>query len=156
MRESPLTLSDEAATSALGAALCDAWRAVELERFVVLLSGPLGAGKSTLARAFLRRAGVTGPIPSPTYTLIEPYPLNGVTVRHLDLYRLGDASELEPLGIRDVLDGIALIEWPDRAPALSGHADLLVSLELVAGGREATVEALSEAGRSVLEQLTCE
>src|SRR5262245_17529340 len=83
---------------------------------VVHLSGDLGAGKTTLARGFLRACGVTSSVRSPTYTLVEVYETPAISVVHLDLYRLIDPSELEPLGLREwALPGyVWLIEWPDR------------------------------------------
>lgn len=98
---------------------------------MMTLDGPLGAGKSTLARALLRAAGVTGPIPSPTYTLIEPYELAGLRFLHLDLYRLADADELALLGL-DAMRApgtISLVEWASRLPDALGPADLTVMLD---------------------------
>lgn len=88
---------------------------------VLCLSGPLGAGKSVLARAVARGAGVTGAVPSPTFNLALRYPArDGLEVVHLDLYRLSDPDELWELGWQD-LGGpseIVLVEWPERAGAL--------------------------------------
>ena len=83
----------------------------------IYLSGDLGAGKTTLARGFLRASGVNGTVRSPTYTLVEVYETPAVSVVHLDLYRLVDPSELEPLGLREWArpGHVWLVEWPDRA-----------------------------------------
>jgi tRNA threonylcarbamoyladenosine biosynthesis protein TsaE len=88
---------------------------------VVALRGPLGAGKSVLARAVARGAGVEGPMPSPTYNLLFTYAGRGdVTVHHLDLYRLEDPDDVWELGWRDLGDGreLVLVEWPERAEPL--------------------------------------
>ena len=83
---------------------------------VVTLSGELGAGKSTFARGALRALGATGPIKSPSYTLLETYELPAVHAVHLDLYRLRDPGELEHLGLADYHRPgfLWLIEWPER------------------------------------------
>jgi tRNA threonylcarbamoyladenosine biosynthesis protein TsaE len=84
---------------------------------VIYLSGDLGAGKTTFVRAVLNSLGVSGSIKSPTYTLIESYFINHIYFHHLDLYRLKDPSELEYLGVADLLDknkNILLIEWPEQ------------------------------------------
>ena len=100
---------------------------------LMTLDGPLGAGKSTIARAMLRAAGVSGPLPSPTYTLIEPYSLPGLRFLHLDLYRLSDADELALLGLDELRapGTIALVEWAARLPDALGPADMVVRLEHV-------------------------
>lgn len=110
-----LPLPDEAATARLGRAI-----AAELRRGdVVCLSGPLGAGKSTVARAAIR--ALTSPeedVPSPTFTLVQTYQGPEFPVAHFDLYRLRSAAEADELGMEDaVSDGAALIEWPERLDA---------------------------------------
>jgi tRNA threonylcarbamoyladenosine biosynthesis protein TsaE len=106
--------------------------------FVITLEGELGAGKTTLVGGILRAYGVTGPVRSPTYTLIEPYETASRAVYHMDLYRLTDPGEVEPLGIRDLLTGSALllIEWPSRAEGALPNADLGIEIAYPASGTE--------------------
>ena len=105
-------LDDEAATAGLGAAVGRALATGE----AVCLSGPLGAGKSTLARGLIR--ALTTPneeVPSPTFTLIQTYDAEGLSIAHLDLYRLTSPDEAYEIGLDEALaDGAALIEWPER------------------------------------------
>lgn len=100
------------------------------EGALVTLDGPLGAGKSVVARSLLRAAGVSGPVPSPTYTLVEPYTAGGLRFLHLDVYRLSDPDELALLGVdawreRGV---IALVEWSQRLQGAFGEAQLRINL----------------------------
>lgn len=107
-----LRLADEAATKALGATLARALRPGS----AICLSGPLGAGKSTLARALIR--ALTTPdedVPSPTFTLVQFYEGKDFPVAHFDLYRLTSPDEAYEIGLDEALeDGAALIEWPQR------------------------------------------
>ena len=133
---------------ALGAsliALCD-------RGGVITLRGELGTGKTTLVRGALEAAGVTGAIRSPTYTLVELYPLARFNVAHFDLYRLADAEELEYLGYRDYLNRqtLCFIEWPERAGDYLQAIDLEISLEYADEGREATISGFSDWGRELL------
>ena len=152
MRE-PLTrtavLPGEEATVALGQTLAEAL-GDRPAGWLVLLEGELGAGKSTLARALLKALGHTGSVPSPTYTLVEPYEFSGFSAYHIDLYRIADGEELEYLGFSDLADGLRLIEWPDRAPALLADADLVIQLEYDGDGRSARLSALSERAQQAL------
>ena len=151
MLEIALELPDEQATVQLGAALARSHD----EPLVIYLSGPLGAGKSTLARAWLRALGVVGPIKSPTYTLVEVYPINGSLALHLDLYRLAGDSELEHLGLREMWQAarLVLIEWPEKVAAGLPGADLIITLEVLEGGRSVRLHALSCAARNALKAL---
>jgi tRNA threonylcarbamoyladenosine biosynthesis protein TsaE len=104
-------LPDETATSALGAAIA----AIAEPGDVIALEGELGAGKTTLARAFIRACGIREEVPSPTFTLVQVYDAGATTIWHFDLYRLRSPAEAWELGIEDAFnDGISLIEWPER------------------------------------------
>lgn len=100
------------------------------------LRGDLGAGKSVLARAVARGAGVRAPMPSPTFNLVFRYDArDGITVAHLDLYRLNDVSEIWELGWRELGAGreIVLVEWPERAESELPPVRWDVTLEPVGG-----------------------
>lgn len=117
---------------------------------VVHLHGDLGAGKSTLARGWLRALGVTGAIRSPTYTLVERYPVPAGEALHLDLYRIGDGAELEFLGLDDADAALWLVEWPERGGASLPAADLRVALAIEGQGRRCELRALTGSGRDWL------
>ena len=155
-----LALPGEAASEALGAALAVALpvaRAATGTALVLALEGSLGAGKTTVARALLRALGESGPVRSPSYTLLEPYELADWHVRHLDLYRLGDPGEVQALGLRDELQSgtLLLVEWPERGLGQLPPADLWLQLAEVEGGagRSALLEARTAAGMAWLAAL---
>lgn len=146
----PCLLPDPAATDALGEALARS----RPPSAVVLLHGDLGAGKSSLARAMLRALGVQGAIRSPTYTLVERYPLaEGGEAWHMDLYRIADPGELEFLGLDGGEAVLWLVEWPQRGAGALPPADLEVWLDHAGTGRTARLEARSAAGTQWLERL---
>ena len=119
---------------------------------MVYLCGELGAGKTTLAQGFLRACGVSGPVRSPTYALVQLYPLAQQTVVHLDLYRLRTLEDFEHLGLEDwaVPGCLWLVEWPQRAEGALPAPDLSVALRVTAGGHEAEVTAETKAGQAWL------
>jgi tRNA threonylcarbamoyladenosine biosynthesis protein TsaE len=122
---------------------------------VLYLTGELGAGKTTFARGFLAALGVTGAIRSPTYTLLELHELEGTTALHIDLYRLRDPSELEPLGLREWARSrcLWLIEWPERGGGRLPAADLSLTFTVGAQAHEIEVLAESDLGKAWLGRL---
>lgn len=124
----------------------------------VAIEGDLGAGKTTLVAGVLAAAGIVGPVRSPTYTLIEPYEVDSASIYHLDLYRLVDPREMEPLGVRDLLTPgtILLIEWPSRGGSRVPTPDLAIEIAYLAPperGREVRIEPRSLHGPDALERL---
>lgn len=106
-----MILADAAATRAAGSALGRAARAGD----VVTLSGELGAGKTTLARGFLEALGHDGEVPSPSFSIVQPYEDLDPPAWHVDLYRVESPDELQELGLETAEDGVLLVEWPERA-----------------------------------------
>ena len=145
-------LPDVEATNALAADLL-VHLPQDVAGWTVLLEGDLGAGKSTFARALITAMGHTGTIPSPTYTLVEPYQLAGRIVYHVDLYRVADEEELRYLGWNELENGLRLVEWPDRAPGLAAAADLLVRMDYAGLARDAEISGLSSRGRVVVNAM---
>ena len=147
-----LALADEAATLALGARLAALLR----PGMVVWLDGDLGAGKTTLVRGLLRAAGETGPVKSPTYTLVEVHVFSGLNFYHFDFYRFNYAEEYLDAGLDDYFSasGICLVEWPDKAAPYVPAADIQIELRVAPGaaadGRIAIITAGSERGRACL------
>lgn len=160
MRTITRRLVDDQDTEAFGALLSQHLKAPA----IVYLSGPLGAGKSTLVRSFLRALGVSGSIKSPTYALVEPYTFSSYSIYHFDFYRFFDENEWEESGFRDYFQekSICLVEWPEKARAVLPVPDLEISLSYchlspggeVDQGRQITVQAKSEQGELALSLLT--
>ena len=130
-----------------------AWQQPGIDRLAAGLAGDLGAGKTTWVRALLRALGYRGRVPSPTYTLLEAYPVDHLTVVHLDLYRLAGPDELEYLGLRDWLSRPAVwlfAEWPERGGRFIETLDLLLTIELAGAGRVVDFAAQSAVGDRLL------
>ena len=137
MPESRLTLIDEAATQALAASLAAKGRPGD----VLLLSGPLGAGKTSFARAFIRACARDEnlEIPSPTFTLLQTYDTPAGPIAHYDLWRLTGHRAMEELGWDEAQSGIVLVEWPDRLGPLAPPHALQLAISLSGPGREIVI-----------------
>lgn len=148
----PKRLDDVAATEACGARLATA---LGHEGAVIALQGPLGSGKTTLVRGFLRALGHAGPVRSPTYTLVEPYELAGRRVLHVDLYRIAAADEVEFLGLREQAEPatVLLIEWPERGGGHLPPVDVELHLAYLSDARSVRGLAHGERGRRQLAAL---
>jgi tRNA threonylcarbamoyladenosine biosynthesis protein TsaE len=135
-------------TEAFGARLARSMPADPAALLQVQLQGDLGAGKTTLARGFLRGLGHSGIVRSPTYTLVETYALGAITVVHADLYRLQDPDEFEALGLRELdrAGHVWLIEWPQRAGHWLPAADLNVTLAAHPAFHRIEIQASTAAG----------
>ncbi len=163
-------LADEAATLAFGANLARATFAdlaanpdpeqpslgMKTLGGVIHMHGDLGAGKTTMARGFMRGYGVEGAIKSPTYTLVEPYELTLCQLYHFDLYRLGSVDEVEYLGIQDYFhdNSVCLIEWPDKGGDRLPPADLSLYLGSSGTGRAVHCRTESDKGALIYQRLS--
>jgi tRNA threonylcarbamoyladenosine biosynthesis protein TsaE len=125
-----MTLSDEQATAQAGAALA----AVASAGDVITLSGPLGVGKTALARGFLAALGHIGEVPSPSFAIVQPYDDVDPPVWHVDLYRIQEPSELEELGLDSAAEAVLLVEWPERAGDNAWPDALRLSLDFAEEG----------------------
>lgn len=138
--DAPIHLADETATAALAARLAPILCAGDC----LLLSGPIGAGKSAFARALIRaRAGDPAlEVPSPTFTLVQTYVTDGTEIWHCDLYRLSHPDEAVELGLAAALDdAICLIEWPDRLGDMAPETALRLDFAAQRDGHRVTVDA---------------
>ena len=132
-----MILRSETETSAFGAALAGLARAGD----VITLSGPLGVGKTALARGFLGCLGHKGEVPSPSFAIIQPYDDVEPAVLHVDLYRIENPAELEELGLDAAADAVMLIEWPEHAGEHAWPDALRLSLDFAeAGARSLTAK----------------
>lgn len=145
-------LPDEAATAALARVVAG----VLDHGLVVYLHGPLGAGKTSFARALLQALGVGERVKSPTYSLVEGYATAQRPAWHLDLYRIADPAELEWLGLDALADpaALVLVEWPERGAGALPAADLHVHLDYAGPGRQAMLSAGTARGQDVLARLS--
>jgi tRNA threonylcarbamoyladenosine biosynthesis protein TsaE len=121
-----MILADEQATAALAAALAPQVRAGD----VIALSGGLGSGKTSFARALIAALGHDGEVPSPSFAIVQPYEELPLPVWHADLYRIEDPSELAELGLSELDHALLLVEWPERAGPGAWPDALRLTLEI--------------------------
>jgi len=124
-----MILKSEAETAALGGRLAHVAKAGD----VITLSGPLGVGKTALARGFIGALGHEGDVPSPSFAIVQPYEELEPAVWHVDLYRIERASELEELGLDSAVDAVLIVEWPERAGSGAWSEVLGLSLDFAPG-----------------------
>jgi tRNA threonylcarbamoyladenosine biosynthesis protein TsaE len=145
---------DEAACEACARALAPGIASGPgMRRTFVALQGPLGAGKTSFARALLRELGVTGRIKSPTFALLEPYRVGDVSIAHVDLFRMEDPREFDDAGLRDAIAdaGLALVEWPEKAGARLPTPDLRLRIAVDDDDRRTVdLDAFTPAGVALL------
>jgi tRNA threonylcarbamoyladenosine biosynthesis protein TsaE len=143
-----IILAEEADSLLLGRALANCLPI----SCTVFLHGGLGAGKTTLVRSVLRNLGVSGPVPSPTYTLAEIYAVGDREVQHFDLYRLADSEEFELIGARDYFATVAtrFIEWPERGAGVLPVPEFSIALDIAGSGRACVMTCAVEKHESVL------
>ena len=124
-----MNLADEQATEALGAAIAERLRPGD----VITLSGPLGVGKTALARGLLAALGHTGEVPSPSFAIVQPYDEVEPPIWHVDLFRIDGLGELEELGLDAATDGVLLVEWPEKAGPAAWPQALGLTLDFAEG-----------------------
>jgi tRNA threonylcarbamoyladenosine biosynthesis protein TsaE len=125
-----MILETEDSTARLGARLATVIRAGD----VILLSGPLGVGKSSLTRSVLNARGHVGAVPTATFAIVQPYENLPVPVWHVDLFRIESAEEIEELGLDCAADAVLVVEWPERAGQGAWPDALRLSLDFAPDG----------------------
>lgn len=145
-------LPDEAATRALANRVAEALDGA----LVLYLDGDLGVGKTSFTRALLQTLGVGERVKSPTYSLVESYPLPHGRAWHLDLYRIADPGELEWLGLDALAEpgALLLVEWPQHGVGALPDADLILHLSHAGSGRQARFIAKKPRGQALLDRLS--
>ena len=134
-----MILADEQETECLGAAIAGQLRRGD----IITLAGPLGVGKTALARGMLGALGHEGEVPSPSFSIVQPYEELEPPIWHVDLFRIDDVGELDELGLDAAADGVLLVEWPEKAKPDQWPEALCLTLEFDAGdARRLTAKVL--------------
>ncbi|MEN2785394.1 tRNA (adenosine(37)-N6)-threonylcarbamoyltransferase complex ATPase subunit type 1 TsaE [Sphingomonas qilianensis] len=146
-----MILREAQATEAFGRRLAD----VVLPSDVITLAGPLGAGKTSIARGLLAALGLAGEAPSPSFAIVQPYapPEVRLPVLHIDLYRIDDPDELEELGLDEAAyDSVLVVEWPERAPDHWPEA-LALTLQILPDGTRGLTAEVPAAWKARWQQI---
>lgn len=146
-----MILDNPAASEAFGARLA----ALVAPGDVVTLSGPLGAGKTSVARGLLAALGLAGEAPSPSFAIVQPYdvPEVRIPVLHIDLYRINDSEEIDELGLDEAAsDSVLVVEWPERAPGSWPYA-LALTLEMLPDGSRRLTAAVPPGWKARWQQI---
>jgi tRNA threonylcarbamoyladenosine biosynthesis protein TsaE len=125
-----MILADEPATAALGRLLAGRARPGD----VITLSGPLGVGKTALARAILEALGHAGEVPSPTFAIVQPYEDLDLPAWHVDFFRIEELNEIDELGLDSAEQGLLIVEWPERAGSAAFPNALALTMDFGADG----------------------
>lgn len=143
-------ITDEMAMQDLGATI-----ATHLDnQYMIYLNGDLGTGKTTLTRGLLRQLGYSKHVKSPTYTIVEPYEVDIVTIYHIDLYRIYKSSDIEAINFRDYCnDAICIVEWAEHCSDYLPTPDLTIHIHYHTNGRQVKFLAQSPAAKLLLSAL---
>ena len=146
-----IRIENEAAIIRLGAKLAEGLAG----QGAVFIRGDLGAGKTTLCRGLIQSMGHDGAVKSPTFTLVEPYELDGIEISHFDLYRLSDPGELDYIGIDEYFgEGrLCLVEWPEKADGFLPQQDLTIAIDVSGETRNISIQAHTAHGEAVCDAL---
>ena len=151
-----LFLKNEQSTNLLGSIFTKILRSYK-DGLVVSLKGEMGSGKTTLVRAIIKESGHAGSVPSPTYTLIEPYNISNKPIYHIDLYRIEEDLELEFIGWNDFeVNSLIFIEWPERVHRVYKSSDIVIDFDFDIEGRKVKIKSMSSEGISLIKNIESE
>ena len=151
-----LFLENEKSTNVLGSIFTKILSSYK-KGLVVSLKGEMGSGKTTLVRAIIKELGHVGNVPSPTYTLIEPYHISNKPIYHIDLYRIEEDLELEFIGLNDFeINSLIFIEWPERVHRVYKSSDIMIDFDFDIEGRKVKIKSMSSEGISFIKNIESE